>query len=182
MTIRTPAQAIAEIQAEIRQHVNIGTGDCQKNAHLVYGIGSGFASAWLAWEGAKFKHSDLSKAPIGAFVYLDGGHTLVQGKPAGHVGIWAGDGHIYTPGGPKDPNHWYLTTIADIRAGWPWHHYVGWTEDINGVRVPGLTPILPKPVHPNIDAAIAAVTKAVHANTGAKQEKLKKILAELQAL
>lgn len=185
MTVRTPDQAIAAIQDEIHRHTDIGTGMCQKNSHDVYGIGGGYASAYLAWLGAKYKHTDLSTAPIGAFVYMDGGHTLVQGKPAGHVVINAGNGKVYTPGGPKDSDHWYLTTLDEIRQGWPWHHYVGWTEDNNGERVPGLEPVAarhPHHRHPNIEAAISAVRLAVHANHGTKQAKLKAILADLEAL
>lgn len=143
---RTPAQAIQAIRTHIARHTNIGSGMCQKNAHDVYGIGPRDASAYLAWLHAKYKHHDLDQAPVGAFVFMDGGHTIVDGHPAGHVLIKADEhGHFYTPGGPQDPDHWYVTTIAELRAGWPWHHVVGWTEDINGARVPGLAVSKPKP-------------------------------------
>lgn len=184
MSVRTPAQAIAQIQADIRGHVNIGLGMCQKASHDIYGIGSGYESAYLAWLGAKYKHTDLSTAPVGAFVYMDGGHTLVQGKPAGHVMINAGNGKMYTPGGPTDGVHWYLTTINDLRQGWPWHHYVGWTEDNNGVRVPGLAPFIPTPVshHPHLDNAAAELKIAVEHNSDPLKSELQHILDQLIAV
>lgn len=184
---RTPAQAIQAIQAQIARHANIGVGECQLNAHEVYGIGAGAASAYIAWLNAKYKHTDLASAPEGAFIYMDGGMTMVSGHPAGHVMIKAENGKFYTPGGPADPDHWYLTTMADLRAGWPWHHYVGWSEDNNGVRVGGLAPIRkapPKPpapaATPNVDQAVVATKRAVKANSGHKKKSLKRALGILK--
>lgn len=184
MSILTPDQAVAMIQAKIHARTNIGLGMCQANAHEIYGIGSGAASAYIAWLNAQFKHHDLGTAPIGAFIYMDGGHTVVQGHPAGHVVINAGGGKVYTPGGPQDQDHWYLTTLAEIRAGWPWHHYVGWSEDNNGVRVPGLEPVgkAHKKVGPtpHVDAAVVATEKAIEKNQGAEKKALKGVLAVLK--
>lgn len=184
---RTPAQAIAVIQSEIRNHTDIGVGECQKNAHEVYGIGPGAATAYIAWLNAKFKHTDLATAPVGAWIFLSGGSTLVDGHPAGHVVINAGNGKVYSPGAPSDPNHWVLTTLAAIIAGWPGHVVVGWTEDNNGVRVPGLAPLAvnppaPKkaPATPNIDKAVVATEAAVAANSGVRKRSLRNALRILK--
>lgn len=141
--MRTPAQAIAAIEDLARRHVNIGVGACQANAHEIYGIPTnGTPTAAAAWNSAHFKHTMKVPPTVGSFIYWTGGFS-----GAGHVAIYAGRGGllgrqhwVWSPGAPSDPSHWVKVRIKDIPAGWPGHVLQGWTEDIDGVRVPGLAP------------------------------------------
>lgn len=158
--VRTPAQALAQIRALAAAKTDIGTGACQANAHNVYGIASdGTPSAADAYARAKYKHAlpakptkkQLKAIPVGAFFFFGGGHTIVKstGKPAGHIALWAGF-HlgvpmVWSPGAPGTgcANRWVLVPMDSIMTGWPGHFILGWTEDIDGVRVAGLAPVKP---------------------------------------
>lgn len=153
---RTPAQALATIRDLAHRKADIGTNDCQLNAHNIYLIGSGAATAAQAYERAKYKHplpekltaAQLASIPLGAWIFWGGGTTISKqtGKPSGHVAIWAGviggTPMVWSPGAPGNGNgnHWTLVPLTAIEAGWPAHFLLGWTEDNNGVRVPGLAP------------------------------------------
>lgn len=147
---RTPGQALAVIRTLARARVDIGAGRCLENAHNVYGIPTnGTRSAALAWDAATHKHGMDVEPTIGSFVFYTGGHTIVAGKPAGHVVIYAGRGRIrrrthwaWSPGapGPGNAARWVKVRLRDIPAGWPGHVLAGWSEDIDGVRVHGLAP------------------------------------------
>ncbi|WGL50634.1 hypothetical protein P5P86_11730 [Nocardioides sp. BP30] len=158
---RTPAQVLATIRDLARRKVDIGTNDCQLNAHDIYLIGSGAATAAQAYERARYKHplpnrpsdEQLAAIPLGAWIFWGGGQTISKatGKPSGHVAIWAGRvggvWSVWSPGAPGagNGNHWTLVPLTAIEAGWPAHFLLGWTEDNNGVRVPELAPAEPKP-------------------------------------
>lgn len=161
MSIRTPKQVLAAIRAKARAKTFIGVGDCQMNAHNIYLIGGGAATAAAAFAAAKFKHGPNEKPTPGAFVFWSGGKTIshITGKPAGHVGIYSPSGwpfsraYFWSPGAPgtqADAGIWKRMKMADLAKGWPGHTYLGWTEDINGDRVPGLAPKIkppkPKPI------------------------------------
>lgn len=154
--VLTPAQALTLIRALAREGTNIGEGDCLKNAHEIYGIPSNNTrSAALAWAAARFRHPMRVTPRRGAFVFWTGGQTIVAGRPAGHVAIYAGRAkfdprhplrkrphYVWSPGAPGAGRgaRWVRLRLRDIAAGWPGHQLVGWTEDIDGVRVAGLAP------------------------------------------
>lgn len=141
--IRTPKQAIAAIESAAFQRINIGVGECQKNAHEIYNIVTdGTPTAAEAWAKAKFRHTMKVSPTVGSFVYWTGGSS-----GAGHVAIYAGRGgllgrehYVWSPGAPSDNDHWVKVRLKTIPAGWPGHVLAGWTEDIDGVRVQGLAP------------------------------------------
>jgi hypothetical protein len=161
----TPARALKRIRDLAARRVNIGIGACQANAHDIYGIPTdGTKTAALAWAKAKHRHN-MDKDPTrGAWVFWTGGHTIVDGQPAGHVAVWSGRDPfnplkpfakrtrwVWSPGAPPDalggwdPSLEYRWVRVPIRAitqskAWPGHVLQGWTEDIDGVRVPGLAP------------------------------------------
>jgi hypothetical protein len=161
----TPARALARIRDLAARRVNIGLGMCQKNAHEIYGIPTdGTPTAAIAWDRAKHKHSMDTEPPRGAFIFWTGGHTIVDGKPAGHVAIYAGKEpfnplkplkrrvrYVWSPGAPPDAlggndpsleTRWVRVPLRSIGQSrlWPGHVTQGWAEDIDGVRVPGLKP------------------------------------------
>lgn len=111
-------------------NVNISAPEfeCLVYAREVFGIGSKYKTAWIAWENAQYKHTNQSFPSVPVPVFFSGA---------------GGDGHVevYIPGqgfygSPYNtPNgHIMCATIADVQK-----HYgvtcVGWAEDIDGVRV-----------------------------------------------
>jgi len=103
-------------------------GYCLQYAHDVFGIGAKYPTAWQAWEHAQYKHTDQNFPPVPVLASFSGAN---------------GDGHIevHVPGvgfsaSPynRATGHEVLATIAEVEQ----HYgvkYVGWAEDINGVRV-----------------------------------------------
>jgi len=84
--------------------------------------------ALLAWQRAKYKHGvGAKRPPAGVPVFFD------QLGRYGHVAVSAGNGNCYTTDYPE-PNRIALVPIVAIERGWGCR-YLGWSEDINGVRV-----------------------------------------------
>lgn len=90
-------------------------------------IGSLYASAIEAWNAARHKHPGDRSPPIGAPCFYSGGQY-------GHIVIWRGGSKMRSTD---------CTTAGDVSNAdidWPvraWGDtYLGWTEDLNGVRLP----------------------------------------------
>jgi len=92
-------------------------------------IGSLYASAIQAWHGAVYKHPGDRNPPAGAPLFYSGGQY----------------GHIVLARGPdttrmRSTDCTRATQVNDADIDWPvftWGDtYLGWTEDLNGVRLP----------------------------------------------
>jgi hypothetical protein len=112
-----------------RAGTNFGVGHCQIFAHTAAGIGNGAPSAIAAWSAAKYKHAGDMSPPVGAFVFWSGGSAGF-----GHVAISNGGGMVWSTD-VKRAGKVDMVSLAWFRQHWPGIHYVGWTEDNNGVRV-----------------------------------------------
>lgn len=115
-----------------------GVGECLMRVRMCYGIapagdfdGDGDADAMDAWERAHFRHRDLNPTaiPRGVPVFWSGGS-----HGHGHVAIATGDGKCWSTDILR-PGMFDLVPISDIHAKWGLL-LLGWTEDLNGVRVP----------------------------------------------
>lgn len=102
-------------------------------------IGSFYASAIDAWNGAHKKHPGDRDPP-------DGAPCFYRGGTYGHIVIYRthGSGRI------RSTDCTYATKVGDAALSWPetaWGDtYLGWTEDLNGVDLPlGTQPIPPPP-------------------------------------
>jgi hypothetical protein len=101
---------------------------CLKFARLAAGARGGTPNAKAAWRKARFRHT-RGTPPAGSFVFWGGGSH-------GHVAVSIGGGHIWSTDirrrGRVD-----RVTISQLNS--KWHlPYLGWSEDVNGVRIPGL--------------------------------------------
>lgn len=120
-----------------RQAVNNGhdvgsyeTGMCQKFVRdQCWRVPSLYGSAIDAWNGARYKHPGDRNPPEGAPCYYRGGNY-------GHAVIFCGPDH------GDDIRSTDCTSaydVSDVPISWVESHwgyvYLGWTEDINGVRV-----------------------------------------------
>ena len=121
---------------------NLGTTDgagwCHRFARNVFGAPMGYNSAWEAWQATEYKHPTSEPLPSGAAVLLWFSHYGTYGSPPtygnwGHVAIHVPGIGIYTsPGYGYGQEVW--TTIGQIESRFA-SKYVGWSEDINGLRV-----------------------------------------------
>jgi putative peptidoglycan binding protein len=125
---RTPAQVVAWAK---RQHDNGSSGwagMCLKFARTAAGAPGGTRNAKAAWSKARFRHK-RGTPPAGSFVFWGGGTH-------GHVAVSIGGGHIWSTDirrrGRVD-----RVTISFLTSRWNMP-YLGWTEDVNGVRILGL--------------------------------------------
>jgi hypothetical protein len=94
-----------------------------------WGLGSLYGSAIEAWNGAKFKHPGDRNPPIGAPLFYSGGSYghIVIAKP--HAAGMRSTDCTSTGRVGDAPIEW-------IEDNWPGRTYLGWTEDLNGVRLP----------------------------------------------
>jgi hypothetical protein len=102
-------------------------GYCLKYARQVFGVSAVYSTAWQGWLNAKYKHTDrnLPNASILCwFSYQTAGHVVVYVPGKGYYSSPYKTGQSYYVG----------TSIADIEAKYACK-YVGWSEDINNVRV-----------------------------------------------
>lgn len=90
-----------------------------------------WGTAAIAWANAERRHADRN-APRGAFVFWTGGS-----KGFGHIAVSLGGGNVRS----TDAGGSGLVatrSIAWFAANWPSQTYAGWTDNVNGVTVPGV--------------------------------------------
>ncbi len=137
-TIRTPAQAVAYAKTEASKPAQAKWhAMCLMFVRSCYGVAAYYATARKAWEGAKHRHAttNASSIPPGVPVFWR------TGTVNWHVAISIGDGYCYSTdiGGKGKVGR---IGINDLSKRWG-ATLLGWTEDLNGVRV--YTPPKPKP-------------------------------------
>jgi hypothetical protein len=99
---------------------------CQKFVRdQCWRVGSLYGSAIEAWNGARYKHPGDRTPPKGAPTYYKGGSY-------GHAVIWTGEDI-------RSTDCTSTGDVSEVPISWVennWGYtYLGWTEDINGVRV-----------------------------------------------
>ena len=127
MSARTPSQAIEKATS-----ITSGYGGmCLKFVRVCFGIGSKYGSAKTAWANAKVKHytSSLTGIPTGAPIFFS--HPKSK---YGHVTVYLGNGYMRTTNSATGRIH---TDPVSKWLGWG-YTLLGWTEDLNGVTIPGL--------------------------------------------
>lgn len=125
--------------------VSDGAGWCLRFTQTVWGAPVDYDSAWEAWEATQYKHSTGEALPDDAACIVWFSHYGTYGTPPtyanwGHVVTWVpGTGFLSSPGKGYGQKWFSSTTEIEryFRAT-----YVGWSEDINGLRViePGTNP------------------------------------------
>lgn len=138
MTTAIAEQAIARAKYQSAHGPQFGVGECMERVHDLYdapAIGdydrNGRASALDGWEYSKHRHP------------FDGNYNAVpRGVPFWWSGGSHGDGHVApTEGGGLCMStdilrDGYFDEVPLARIAQQWElHPLGWTEDINGVRV-----------------------------------------------
>lgn len=131
MTAQGPGEAVQNANS----YSSYDSGMCLKWVRGPdWEIGSLYGSAIDAWYGARYKHPGDRNPPKGAPCFYSGGQY-------GHIVI-AKDSGMRSTDCPSTGR------VGDAALNWPevaWgDKYLGWTEDLNGVRLPGLVPEKPE--------------------------------------
>lgn len=122
------AQGPGEAVANANSYHSYASGYCLQWVRIDWEIGSLYASAIDAWNGAKYRHPGDRNPPKGAPLFYRGGNY-------GHIVIAKEDGM-------RSTDCTYSGHVDNAAINWPeihWgHEYLGWTEDLNGIRLPNL--------------------------------------------
>lgn len=123
MTAKDPNEAVANAN----RYTSYDVGMCLKWVRSpCWEIPSLFGSAIEAWNGAKFKHPGDRNPPKGAPCFYRGGSY-------GHIVISDGNGIRSTD--CQSSGRVSHTDLAWPERAWG-DTYLGWTEDLNGVKLP----------------------------------------------
>lgn len=117
-------------------------GYCLRMQQKVWGAPARYACAWDAWVATQYKHEGNPPEDVSSIIWFDhwGTYGGVYGR-YGHVATYVpGRGILSNPGSQTPGQKWYNTIqecARDCNAT-----YVGWSEDINGIRAlePGENP------------------------------------------
>lgn len=128
--------------------VTDGAGWCLRFTQSVWGAPVRYNSAWEAWEATTLKHGTSENIPTDVAVVVWFSHYGYYGHYDnwGHVVSWIpGRGYLSSP--TSGVGQKWLSTIQDVERSFN-STYVGWSEDINGLRVAEITtPRPPQPQH-----------------------------------
>lgn len=161
--MRTGAKAVAYA----RTITSWPVGYCLKYVRTCFGIPGKYGSAIIAWNNAKYRHGPSSAVPVGVPVFFRGGRY-------GHVAISVGNGKCRSTDYPR---RGVVSEVAISTLAKNWNYpYLGWTEDLNGVRVYTKPATTPKPVASTI-TSLSSTTKMN--KTGWQVSDLRKVLAKV---
>ena len=102
-------------------------GYCLKYARQVFGVSAVYATAWQAWTATKYKHLDRNLPNVSVLCWF-------SYQTAGHVVVYVPNKGYYSSPYKSGQSYYVGSSIADIEAKYS-SKYVGWSEDINNVRV-----------------------------------------------
>ena len=118
-------------------------GRCLAFVRGCLGIGPKYATALSAWKHAEHQHPGDADPPTGVPVYWSAAKAGPF-KGAGHVALSLGHGLVRSTAWPKS-GRIGTVSIDDLTRAWG-RTYLGWSEDLNGVRV--YSAPAPRPVAP----------------------------------
>ena len=113
-------------------------GWCLRFVRNAFGVSSKWDYAWQSWEASPTKHTDGLPSDVCVPVWFTWTGTIDGVKRNwGDVAVWVpGSGVFGTPlKGGGNGSRWWPSVEERARAIGGGAQYVGWTEDVNGVRV-----------------------------------------------
>jgi hypothetical protein len=171
--VATVSDALARAAAEARRPSRNWRGYCLMFCRMQFGVAAKYGSAIVAWNNAKYKHT-TGVPPRGTFVFWSIGKY-------GHIAISDGNGYCWSTD-IRGAGTVARVPITEIRSRWG-ARLLGWTEDVNGVRV--YTPPAAPPARPIVSLK-AAQYHAEHgtgkynpASSAASVEGIKRRLVQL---
>jgi hypothetical protein len=129
--------------------VQDGTGWCLRFTQSVWGAPARYNSAWDAWNATQHKHTDRVMPSDSVPVWFS--HYGSYGTPAtygnwGHVVSWIVTEKKFLSSPAKGYGQQWLNSIEEVERVYN-SKYVGWSEDINGLRVANTNTPTPKTTH-----------------------------------
>lgn len=126
--VATRPPLVRQALAWADQQLQFPTRTCLYFVRIALQVPRRFPTAMSAWQHARYRHrTPLWAIPAGVPVYTKGQDS------AGHIAISLGNGWVRSTDWPRDG------LVGDVRITTllrKWHHrYLGWSEDLNGVRV-----------------------------------------------
>lgn len=112
-------------------------GFCLNYARQVFGAPPKYLYAWLGWKGSAYKHPTRTMPNVAVplwFSYVRFGINM------GHVVVYVPGKGFYSSPWKQGTTHAVLPSIAEVERIYG-VSYVGWSEDINGLRVVKPAPI-----------------------------------------
>lgn len=121
------------MQQLVQPNLNISgsIGLCLDYARRVFRAPAGNATAWIAWNATQYKHLDQDFPDVAIlqwYSFISGGANL------GHVTVNVPGVGIYSSPYERGTTHAVLSSVSEVERIYG-VKYVGWSEDINGVRV-----------------------------------------------
>jgi len=117
---------------------NIKAGLCLVYSRSVFGAPAVYATAWDAWNNAKYKHTNKDFPEASVPVWFDWWGKLPGDKEKqqyGHTAVRDKSGKVYSSPLSGTGHAWFNSVDDLVKAFGNGMKYVGWSEDINNVRV-----------------------------------------------
>lgn len=144
----------------------IGIGWCLWWVQEAFSASHLYPTAIAEWEKNTYNHTGTPPKGLWVPVFF-----RMRGVPAGHVAIWAPDGSIYSTSSPYSLVPVHHKNLADLNRYYGGKlTYLGWSEDIGGVRVVQPIPVVKK----SIEAIAKEVIQGKWGNGLIRIAKLKK--------
>lgn len=169
---RTVDQALEFIRSQSEDGTPFDVGYCKRETREAYAVPSdGSLDAAEAWDRTDHRHPTTITAaiPRGAIVWWEGGSD-----GHGHVAISAGNGLCWTVDFHRD-GMWDLASLEEINRRWTNLRFVGWSEDIDGVRVLQVPPPAAARKHPDADKVLAIAAEHRDAKVAVRRLKWRRI-------
>jgi len=118
--------------------INIKAGLCLKYSRSVFGIDAVYDPAWQAWQKVQYRHEDKNFPDASVPVWFDWWGKLpgdTVKKQYGHVAVRDKSGIIWSSPLSGIGRAWFNSIEDLVKAFGNGMKYVGWSEDINNVRV-----------------------------------------------
>ena len=117
-----------------KPNISCTPGWCLKYVRDTFGAPAIYGNATAAWNNCQFKHEDRN-FPIGCYVPI---WFSVKNVPEGHVALLCPDGSVYSSSSPYSNtpvHHPSLDALISYYSKANPLTYLGWSEDINKLRV-----------------------------------------------
>lgn len=140
-------------------NANGNIGFCLAYAQAVFGHNRLYADATTAWQNTKYKHLDQNFPNVAVPIWFS---YKLNGVDLGHVAVRLPNGQIYSSPWEQGTTHAVLNSIPQLISIYSDNQknpmkYLGWSEDIEELRVaqPDIINDMPTPAEVNL--AFAAV-------------------------
>lgn len=148
-------------------NISCTPGMCLVYVRETFGIGPKYPTAFEGWNASTFKHTDQA-FPDSAWVPL--WFSLVD-NPGGHVVLRQPDGSVWSASSPTETQPVHHASIEDLQSYYGGRlTYLGWTEDIEDIKIVQITGPIQKP------AQIIMTQAVVHTKVDATQKNARRIL------